>query len=247
MPNSYNRKRRPRYQKYDHEELGKRLRLSLVGIFVFIATVILLLNFFGPQIGAIFGFISINRNQEGPSANITLNPPSFSDLPKATNEEFINIEGYSPPGSNVKLFLNGPEKGDVLTSGDGMFIFEDVLLIEGRNTVFAKAYDDKGNGSDKSETHIITVDNDKPDIDIDAPKDGDTVRNLNERVMIRGKVSEKTQITINDRLVVQKPDLSFEFLLGVSEGNVNIKVEATDEAGNVKVLVIQIEYKRESG
>ncbi len=65
--------------------------------------------------------------------------------------------------------------------------------------------------------------------------------------MIRGKVSEKAKIRINDRLVVQKPDLSFEFLLGVSEGDVNIKVEATDEAGNTKVLVVQIEYKRESG
>jgi len=247
VPRPYSRKRIVKPQKYDHEELSKRLRWSLIGIFAFITTVILLLNFFGPQIGALFGFISINRNQEGPSANITLNPPSFSDLPKATNEEFINIEGYAPAGSDVKLYLNGPEKGEVMASGDGMFIFENILLIKGRNTVFARAFDEKGNESDKSETHIITVDNDKPDIDVDTPKDGDTVRNLNERVMIRGKVSERAQIRINDRLVVQKPDFSFEFLLGVSEGDVKIKVEATDEAGNTKVLVIQIKYKRESG
>jgi len=234
-------------QKYDHEELNKKLKWSLLGIFAFITSIILLLNFFGPQIGALFGFISINRNQEGPSANVTLNPPSFSDLPKATNEDFINIEGYAPAGSNVKLYLNGPEKGKVLTSGDGMFIFENVALIDGRNTVFARAFDDKENESNKSETHIITVDNDKPNIDVDTPKDGDTIKNLNERVMIRGKVSEKAQIRINNRLVVQRPNLSFEFLLGVSEGDVKIKVEATDEAGNIKVLVIQIKYKRESG
>jgi len=244
---SYDRKRRTQSQKYNHEELNKKLRWSLVGIFAFITCGILILNFFGPQIGALFGFISINRNLEIPSANITLNPPSFADLPKATNQDSINIEGHAPAGSNVKLYLNGPEKGEVLTSGDGKFIFENKHLIEGRNTIFARAYDEKGNESEKSETHIITLDKDKPDLDIESPKDGNTIKNLNERVMIRGNVNEKAKIRINNRLVVQKPDFSFEFLLGVSEGSVKIKVEATDEAGNSRVVVIGIEYKKESG
>lgn len=244
MPRTYNRKKG---QQYDHEELSQRLKWSLLGIFAFIAGSILVLNFFGPQIGALFGFISVNRNYQGPSAAVTVSPPSFADVPDATNEDNINVEGYSIPGSNVKLFVNGQEKGEALADADGKFVFEDVFLIEARNSLFTKAVDDKGNESDKSEIHYITVDKEKPDIDIEEPDNGDTIKNLNERVMIRGKVSEKAKISINKRLVVQKPDLTFEYLLGVSEGEVIITVEATDEAGNTKVESIGIEYKKESG
>ena len=231
--------------KYDHKELSKRLRLSLLGIFSFILIAILAINVFGPQIGAMFGFISVNRNAEGPKAKVTLSTPSFAELPNATNKEEITIEGYAQIGTNVKIFVNGPEKGETIVGDDGKFVFENIPLIEGRNTLFAKSFQND-NESEKSETRVITVDKDKPKIKIDKPKDGDTIKNLNERVLVTGSVNEKAKIRINNRLAVQKPNLSFEFLLGVKEGDVVVEIKATDEAGNTEIMKVGIKYEKES-
>jgi len=231
--------------KYDYKELSKKLRLSLLGIFSFILLGILAINFFGPQIGAMFGFISVNRNAEGPKAKVTLSTPSFAELPDATNEEEITIEGYAQKGTNVKIFVNGPEKGETLVGEDGKFVFENISLIEGRNTIFAKSFQND-NESEKSETRVITVDKEKSKIKIEKPKDGDTRKKLNERVLVTGSVSKKAKVRINDRLAVLKPNLSFEFLLGVDEGNVEIKIEAIDEAGNSEITKVGVTYKKES-
>lgn len=235
-----------RRSKYDKEELSRRLRFSLLGIFAFIFLVIALMSLYGPQIGALFGFISVNRNRELPKARVTLTTPSFENLPDAVNKNVITVEGYAREGDNVKLYVNGPAIGKVLVGGDNKFIFEDVQLINGRNTIFAKSVDDSGNESEKSETHVIMVDKEKPEIEIEQPNDGDTIKNLNERVFIKGSVNEEVSIRINDRLAVQKPNLDFEFLLGVEEGDVVITVEATDEAGNTEVEKIGITYEKES-
>ncbi|MFC1755943.1 hypothetical protein ACFLZK_01235 [Patescibacteria group bacterium] len=238
-------KRKKTSSKYDHKELSKKLRFALLGIFAFIFLALIAVNFFGPQIGALFGFISVNRNAEGPKAKVTLSTPSFAELPDATNEEEITIEGYAQKGTNVKIFVNGPEKGETLVGDDGKFVFENIPLIEGRNTLFAKSFQND-NESEKSETRVITVDKDKPKIKIEKPKDGDTIKNLNERVLVKGSVNEKAKVRINDRLAVLKPNLSFEFLLGVDEGDVVITVEAIDEAGNSEITKVGVTYKKES-
>ncbi len=237
---------RPRKKSIDSEtlEMRRKLSLSLVGIFGFIIISLVSLSFFGPQIGSIFGFISINRNQQVPEAKATIAPPSFVALPKATKEKTLKLEGYSNSGSTVKLFVNGPEKGSVLTAADGKFVFDSVDLIDGRNTIFAKAVDEKGNESERSETHTITIDTKIPKVTITAPSNGETVKNLNERVLVKGEVSEKAKITVNGKLAVQRADQSFEYLLGVDDGDVEISVEAVDEAGNSSKEKIFIKYEK---
>jgi hypothetical protein len=43
-------------------------------------------------------------------------------------------------------------------------------------------------------------------------------------------------------LAVVRPDLTFDFLLGVTEGKVAIKIEATDDAGNIATETIDVTY-----
>jgi len=229
-----------------HEVLTKRLTFIISAIFALVFIGIILVNNYGPEIGALFGFISVHRNEEGRQARVTLSPPSFYNLPKATNQKEVNIEGFSQSGSTVKLFLNGPQKGETLAGGDSKFLFEGIKLNNGRNTIFAKAEDDHGNTSEKSEIGIIVFDDDRPKIEIFEPTNGATIKNLNKRVLIKGKANEKVKIRVNDRLAVQKPDLTFEFLLGISEGDVKITVKATDDAGNEKIETIFIKYQKES-
>lgn len=228
--------------KKQKRELTWMLKMSLLGIIGFIFIAVVVFKFFTPQVGALFGFLSIYRNDNGPQAVVNLTPPTFYDVPEATKDKTVNIKGYAPSGSTVVLYVNGPEKARSLVGGDGQFLFDGVTLIDGRNTFFAKTVDDKGNESNKSETKTIVVDTKKPDISIDQPKDGDTITNLDKRVLVKGSVSEKAKISVNDKLAVLKPDLTFEYLLGVSSGNVEITVKAVDEAGNEKSESVKIKY-----
>ncbi|EKD95075.1 MAG: hypothetical protein ACD_25C00077G0001 [uncultured bacterium] len=59
-------------------------------------------------------------------------------------------------------------------------------------------------------------------------------------------MNEKATLKINDRMVIQKPDLSFEYVLGVKPGDVEIKIEATDEAGNRNEEIIHVKYQETS-
>lgn len=223
-------------------KLMKTISINLIILTVIIISVI----FFAPKIGSFFGIFSKYRNSADDTALIKPNPPILSNIPYATKENKLNITGYAQPGMTVKLFTNGPESGQTIVSADGIFNFSDISLIDGRNTIFAKAIDSYQSESDKSQTFVILVDKSKPKLEIDSPGDGDTIRNLDKRVTITGKLNEKCTVLINERLAVLKPDFTFEFLLGVSEGENKIKVKAIDEAGNESEKEFKITYVRDN-
>ncbi|KKU30589.1 MAG: hypothetical protein UX44_C0019G0001, partial [candidate division WWE3 bacterium GW2011_GWA1_46_21] len=106
--------------------------------------------------------------------------------------------------------------------------------------------DSNNNESPKSETITVISDDDKPEITISSPKDGEAVKNLNRRVTVTGKLNEEATVIINGKVAISRPDLSFEILLGVDEGGVEIKVAATDKAGNKAEKIIHVIYQKES-
>ena len=65
---------------------------------------------------------------------------------------------------------------------------------------------------------------------------------------VKGSSDEAlSEVKINGRTAVMKGDNGFELLLGVGEGEVEIKVEATDLAGNTRVESIYITYEKRGG
>ncbi|HOM77810.1 hypothetical protein KBG31_00705 [Patescibacteria group bacterium] len=214
------------------------LRNRIIAIFVLFFGSLAILIGFGPKIGSIFGLISVNRNAtiSVPKANTP--PPIFVETPVATNKTKVDLRGFATPKSTVELFVNGPKKATVITDASGEFLFTDVELNKSTNTIFAKI------GDTKSANITIEFDNKPPKIEIETPKDGDEIENLNERIEISGKISEKADILINDRIVIQKPDDSFSFFLGVEEGEVEIIIKATDFAGNTAEEKIKVHYKK---
>ncbi|MCA9308191.1 hypothetical protein KC980_01650 [candidate division WWE3 bacterium] len=202
--------------------------------------------YLGPTVGTLLGLVSKNRNATGLVDSIAPAAPIFTSVPEATQEEKIVITGLSEPGADVELFVNGPSVGVAIVDSVGIFTFTDIKLIKGNNTIFAKATDSDNNVSDKSETLSIAYDKDAPKIDIISPKSGDTIRNLNQRIIVKGKVNEKSVVRINERTAIVKPDLTFELSLGVEEGNQQIKIIATDPAGNQKEETFSITYVKSS-
>lgn len=238
-------KKTQRHYHHAHEEaLYKRLKLTVAGIILLPVLAAVILIFFGPTIGLVFSFISVNRGVSDNQDTIAPPVPIFDNPPTATKDNHIILSGFAEPGSTIKLFVNGPETQTNVASADGTFRFEGIELINGNNTIFAKAFDTNNNESDKSTTLAITYDTQQPEITIDEPKDNTTVKNLNGRIFIKGKISEKVSLKINDKFVILKPDLSFEYPLGVDEGWIEVKVVAEDEAGNINEETFKVNYVR---
>ena len=230
--------------KMNEEELYKRLFTTVSAILLTLILLFVVFRFFGPKLGSLFGLISIHRNDPAERDKIAPVPPIFSLIPKATNKKKLTLNGISEPGSSVFLFMNGSKKSSIITSNDGLFTFTDLELTEGKNTIFARATDKNDNESDDSEKAIVVLDTKKPEIKIDSPVNGETVRNLNKRIDVKGKLNEKANVMINGRVAIVQSDLTFGILLGVEEGNISIKVVATDEAGNSKDETVFAVYQK---
>ena len=229
--------------KMSERALREKLRKTLIGIIIVVIFAVLSLFFFAPQVGSLFGFLSKNRNDPGYTPLPKPTPPVFVNAPESVKDEIITLHGKALPGNTVKLFVNGPEKAKTTVGSDEMFTFSDIKLNLGTNTIFAKAMDDKGNESENSQFLIIKYDKDSPKIEITNLDDGDVVKNLNKRIEVVGKVNEKAVITINEKSVIQKSDLTFDFFLSVDkEGDVKIKVEAVDIAGNKSEEELEVKY-----
>ena len=241
MP-KYSKKTQYSRAKNTEEALTRKLEVTLLAIVGIISSIIILLAFFAPKVGYFFGLFSIHRNEPDSQITVKPNSPTFINFPKATNNKQIAINGFSQSGATVRLYVNGPEVATTTAGADGVFTFTSIQLITGNNTLYARATDAYGNESNKSETYTLSLDTEKPKIDIESPKDGSTVRNLDKRITIKGKMDKKASIKINDKVAILKSDLSFEFLLGVNEGEVKIKVEATDEAGNISEENLTVKY-----
>jgi hypothetical protein len=228
------------------EELSKKLILTIMAIIGIIVAVVGSLAFFAPKIGSFFGLFSIHRNDTDTAPLIKPNPPMLTNVPEAVKDPKVSLSGFGQAGSTVILYVNGPEKAKTIIGQDNLFSFPDVDLIDGSNTIFAKVVDTAGNQSDKSDTYTIKVDKQEPKIELTNLKDGDTVKNLDKRITIAGKVDEKATLKINDKMVILKPDLTFEYLMGVNEGNVKLKIEATDLAGNKATKELTVTYQKRS-
>jgi hypothetical protein len=239
------KRKRIKQEKGEHVELQKVLVKRLMILVFIILGLIFTVKYLTPTIGAFFGFLAQNDGDQG-NQIYKPNPPLLAQIPDATKEDSINITGYGQPGFTVKLFVNGPTASTNVIGSDGVFQFDNVSLISGRNTIFAKAVDNQGTESEKSSTYIVNVDKKAPKIEIEEPNPGETIKNLDKRIKVSGKINEKATITINGKQAIQRSDLSFEYLLGVSEGGVTIVVRATDLAGNEKTEKISVEYKKDN-
>lgn len=207
---------------------------------------IILLVFFAPKLGVFFGFFSAHKNDKDEFAAIKPNPPLLVNVPHAAKDYTVSLNGFAAAGLTINLFVNGPQVDTTTVGADGQFTFNNVTLIDGNNTIFARAIDKDNNQSDPSTQYTVVVDKEKPKIDIEYPKDGNTIRNLDKRVTIKGKVNKKATLIINDKTAVLRPDLTFEFLLGLIEGDNEIRIKATDEAGNENEEKIHVKYVKGS-
>ncbi len=221
------------------QDLNKILLKRLLAIFIIGTMSVIGVVKYAPKIGSIFGLISVNRNDTITPPEANTPPPIFLGVPEAVNKTKIDLKGSSVPKTKIELFVNGPKEASVLTDISGEFLFTNVKLNEGKNTIFAKA------NETKSDVITIRYDNEKPKIELETPKNGEKIENLNNRVEVIGKINEEAAVKVNGRVAIQRPDNSFSILLGAREGDLEIIIEATDLAGNKSEEKLNVTYKHD--
>lgn len=224
------------------QELKRRIMKKIAFMSGLTLVAILSVTVFGSTLGGMFAFISVHRNDKDKLMKPLPNPPIFSNIPTATKEENITINGFAEPGSTIKLFVNGPEAASVIADNEGLFTLLNIKLIKGNNTLFGKVIDGEGRESEPTNTVSIMYDTNKPKIEILSPKDGETIRNLDKSIIVKGKVDTKCDVKVNGRLAILGSDNTFSVLLGATEGKMEIKIEAIDEAGNKDEATIKVTY-----
>jgi len=157
----------------------------------------------------------------------TVAPPLvLGDVPALVNTIELNVTGSTEPGA--QLLAGG---APVAMAPDGNFNLS-LLLVEGVNVLVVEAVDAAGN---RNATVLeVVLDTIPPELTVDRPSSGSWTTDTT--ATIQGVVEAGATLTV-DGETVGAPGGSFELLVDLPEGTVEIVVEATDAAGNVNRVV----------
>ncbi len=205
----------------------------------------LFMVFFGIQIVSRFASFVINikgsttvvDNED----NIPPGPPFLKTLPEATSNQDIQIEGSSEPGAKVTIVLNNSKK-EVIADVSGQFSVK-MSLDKGINTIYSFAVDTSGNNSVETKKYEVTFDNEKPNLEITKPKDGESFSGKStQKLTIEGKTKAGASVTINDRFVNVANDGNFTYQFTLSDGENSLNIKTTDKSGNQTEKTIKVNY-----
>jgi hypothetical protein len=168
-------------------------------------------------------------------------PPRFEPIPKATNEQELEIKGSTEPGATVILTVNG-EDHDLLANNEGEFRYA-ADLLEGENIISAFSQDNAGNKNNAVQTLIVIYDHEAPKLELSKPQDGSSFYGSKERqLIIEGETDKETKVNVNGRHVVVESSGKFTFLTTLSEGENKLTIKAEDEAGNNTEKIVTVTY-----
>lgn len=223
-------------------------RASKQGVWFLVMAVILVLVtiFWGlPALARLAGNLIATDSTQVTKYELKPTPPIISDIPEATHSAKVAINGYAQPGIDVVMYLNGAEIGRKLTSESGTFSFQNVPIASGDNSVYAYTSTPQGLMSEKSKEYIITLDNEKPTVTLDSPKDGEVMRGTSQRIatFVGGVNEEGAKVYIGERMAILTSEGKFNLPYQLVEGDQEIAVKAVDSAGNESVTTIKLRWE----
>ena len=197
-----------------------------------------LLGKFADFLEAILGSQDQSQSQDENIASV----PNLNPIPAATNSASIDIRGFASEGNAIELYLNNDPTAKVDVAG-GNFIFEDIQLQSGENTIAAKSLSANGQESEFSKILTIKLDTEAPSLIIENPQENQSFSG-NNRIRVSGKTDQDSQVYANGFLANINFEGQFEILIPVAEGDSTVEIRAIDEAGNVTVEKRNIHFSK---
>lgn len=163
-------------------------------------------------------------------------PPVLDDSFNATNSAKITISGIAAKGQTVKLYTNGSIAGQQDTDDQGKFNFDNVILNNGNNTIQAKSFAGSKESA-FSNTLTIRYLNKGPNLTVTAPNGDETLSGGdNQTLHVQGSTDPNTNVTINGSWAIVNDNGSFTYDFPLQNGDNDIKIIATDQAGNTTTV-----------
>lgn len=225
-------------------EEKKVLRKLITSLGIFIVAIIILIYAGIPILTKTIVFLTSFRKENittNTSESNLINPPVLDALAEATNSSTISVSGTADKEATVKISVNDTEAAKVLAGNDARFVAKSVRLKEGVNTIVATILaQDKE--SSPSMPLVITYQKNPPKLDITSPAEGQKFLAESKEVTISGETDSGNKITINDRFVIVDPDGKFDYKVGLTSGDNNFKITATDIAGNQTIIERKVNF-----
>jgi len=224
------------------EKKSKKIILSAtLGILI---VLFLVFKFAIPFLTFLAGGSTSSSSTNTTSNQIYVAPPAINPMNSATNSAQVIITGIASSHQNVEIYVND-QKTDVKdTKDDGTFSFANIALNQGSNTIKVRA---KQNNkySDFSDVLTITYKNQPVTLSIDNPHDGDSFSKDQNNVIVSGKTDPDIKgVTVNDFWAIVDDKGNYSYNLHLNNGDNQLKVVATDTAGNKTEKDMKVTYSQ---
>ena len=220
----------------------RNLTLTIIGIAIIVG---LLWKFGVPILASVSYMIAGSKtDEEVVKKNAYIAPPTIDDTYDATNSARIRISGSSIQDATIELFVNDEKVDSTPVDSDNTFTFDTVRLEPGENTITAQAVTDNNQKSDVSNAVTITYLHKAPSLSIDAPSDGASFHKDDKTVEVKGKTDPGTRVTVNDFWAIVDTEGNYSYTFVLKDGDNQIKVVTTDEAGNKAEKEIKVNYSQ---
>jgi len=170
--------------------------------------------------------------------------PVISALPEATNSAQIKIEGYTEAEVEVGYLVNNRKV--ISEQADEKGFYKAILDLEdGENLIQVTARDQAGNESISKLVKVI-YDFEAPEIKVAFPTERQEFFGVQKQnIAVYGEVSEAdADLRINNTFVSLDSNGLFDQQVRLNEGENEIKLVATDLAGNQAEETIKVSYVR---
>ncbi|MCX6782712.1 MAG: hypothetical protein NTZ20_01760 [Candidatus Levybacteria bacterium] len=217
----------------------KKLFINIIGIII---VIFLLMKFLIPIIIWVSTFLSGTKNivEISENKNNFIQPPTLNTQQIATSSAILEISGSSGSKQIIILFINEIEIEKTKTNDNGSFVFSNIYLKKGKNTILTKAIIDK-KITDFSNKIIIEYKKEPPSLAIDSPREGESFSKDN-KIKIKGKTDSDVKITINGIWAIVNDNGFFEYEINLQNGENKIIVIAEDIATNKTKREIKLNY-----
>lgn len=236
-------RRRSRLTLKTEKRTRKTILLTSLGILI----ILILLVKFGVNLLVGFSvFLAGTKNQtstnSSSSSNSFIAAPVLNPLPNATNSANIIISGKSQSDKTINLYINNDLKDTTQTDKNGNFSFTQTLST-GDNLIETKT-EQNNKSSDFSNSFTVSLKNSAPSLSVDSPSDGQSFSKDQNSVNVKGKTDSGVTVTVNGFWAIIDENNNFSYNLPLQNGDNQIKIVATDQAGNSIEKDLKVTYSQ---
>jgi len=218
--------------------------LLVVGGFI---VVVVLLVVFGTKL--LVGFSLFLEQSQGNSDSSTsdqtndsyIAPPILNPVVTATDSAQITVSGTAQKDQSVILYVNNQLVDKTSVNSNNNFHFSSVALQSGQNSIKANA--ETASNKTSGDSNILTISylKNPPSLSIDKPQDGQGFsKGSSPTVSIEGQTDTGANVTVNGSWAIVDDQGKYNYLYTLKDGDNDIKVVATDQAGNQTTKEIHI-------